>query len=87
MIADILLYLIYGVVLVLTAPFRLFADVSLSSGLLTAISTAGSYLKTLDTFLPITTLLAVFGILLGYEVIILFYKTIMWVLKKIPGIN
>lgn len=87
MITDLLLYLLYGVILVLTAPFRLLSNVSLSSDLTATITTAGSYLKAVNSILPIDTLLAIFGIILGYEVVILTYKIIMWIIKKIPGIN
>jgi hypothetical protein len=87
MITTALLNLFYNVIIFITTPIRNLADVSLNSSLGSAITTAGSYLHSLDVLLPMATILAILGVSLAFEAIYLTYKLIMWVIKKIPMIN
>ena len=87
MITTGILYLIYLAVLALTSPLRLLNDVSLSSSLTDAITTASGYISSVNEFIPVDTLLSVLSAILVIEVAVLSYKLIMWVLTKIPGVS
>jgi hypothetical protein len=84
MITSILLSFVYAFVWAVTSPIRLLPDVSLSSGISTAITTAGQYITPLNTVIPISTLLTIFGLVIGIEGSIFLYKVIMWIVKRIP---
>lgn len=89
MIIDGILFLIYGVVFVVTAPFRLFSDVSQPAFFNSTITTANGYLSTGYTWLPymVNTLLLTWGLFVALEIVIFSYKGVMWLIKKIPGFN
>jgi HD-like signal output (HDOD) protein len=87
MIFDAILYLFYGAITFLTAPLLLLGDVSLDSNLTTSITTASSYYHSVNSILPMDTMLAILGISLTIELAYATYKLIMWVIKKIPTIN
>jgi len=84
MIITIILTIIYGFVYLLTAPIRLLPDVSINAGIGQAISTLSTYVGTVDSFLPISTLLTVLGLFVSIEVILAGYKIIMWIIRRIP---
>lgn len=87
MILNAILYILYVVVYGFTWPIRAFSDVSLDSGFADAIATAGNNINLVSAILPISTLLWVFSLYLAVEGAILTYKGVMWLIKKIPGIN
>ncbi len=87
MITTAFITIVYAFIFAITAPLRLLPDVSLPGEVNSAISTAGGYLGTLNQIFPVNTLLTIFGLFLAIEVFILTYKLIMWVIRKIPGIN
>lgn len=84
MIMSFILYIIYGLVWVLTAPFRLFADVSIETGIGGAISTATTYVASLNDIIPLSTAMICVGIIFGIELIVIAYKIVMWVIRRIP---
>lgn len=89
MISTILLLLVYTIVIIITSPLRLFADVSPLSGLAQAIAQANNYIGTGYRLLPhmVETLLFTWGAFLVFEGFIFAFKGLMWGLKKIPGIK
>jgi hypothetical protein len=89
MITTGILNLLYGIVYLILYPIRLLPDVSLPSGITSAVTTVSGYLAALYAVLPITTtaLMAVLGLFLTAEAAILTYKGIMWLVRKIPGIG
>ena len=87
MITNAILFIIYLVILTVTAPLRLLNDVSLDSNFADSIITASSYVSVFNTLLPISTLLTIFGIFITFETLYVAYKTLMWVIKKIPTLN
>ena len=87
MITNALLYLAYGFLSLLLAPISGLADVSLDPNIHSSLLTARTYLANMNIVLPISTLLAVFGLILGIETFILLYKVINWLIRKIPTIN
>lgn len=84
MITEALLFLIYTFVITITSPFRLLADISLSTGMGSAINTAGFYLSPLDVIIPVGALVSVLGIFLLFEAGYGIYKVTMWVVRRIP---
>ncbi len=87
MIITAFLNLLYFVITLIIFPITLLGDVSFPEGFSSAIATASSYLSSLNDILPIDTMLTIFGISLSIELFYLTYKSIMWVIKKIPTIN
>lgn len=87
MIIAGILQIIYYFILLVSAPLRLLPDATLSASATTAISTAGTYLKSFDFIFPLTTFITILLLILGIETGILAYKFIMWIIKKIPGIS
>jgi len=87
MITDAILLILYKTILIVISPITSLADVTLPSGLSTAITTANGYISSVNAFIPVDTLLTIFGAILVVEVAALSYKLIMWILTKIPGIS
>lgn len=87
MITTAILYLLYATIYLFTAPIRLLPNVSLDGNFATSVNTASTYISAFDTFIPVGTLLTIFGIFIVYELSYFSYKLIMWVIKKIPTIN
>jgi len=84
MIITAFLNIVYSFVFVITAPLRLFSNVSLPAALTTSLTTAGEYLSVVGQFFPIPALLTVLAFVLSIEVSIGIYKGIMWLVKRIP---
>ena len=88
MIITAFLNIIYVFILGITYPLRILNDVTLPAEITTtAINTASAYYHSIDTILPIDTMIQILSISLTFESLYLIYKLIMWVIKKIPTIN
>ena len=87
MIVTALLNLIYWIVFLLTSPLRLLPDVTLPAGLTAAVATASGYISSMNSFLPVDTLLQIFFTIISIELLVLTYRLIVWVITKIPGIS
>ena len=87
MITSLLLNIIYACLSFLLLPITALPDVVLSGNLASAVATGNNYLSSLDSFVPVGSLILILSTMLGIEVFILSYKLIMWVVKKIPTIN
>jgi hypothetical protein len=84
MLATFLLNLVYSI----SAGFlNLFPDVSLSDSVSSAVNTASGYISALSIILPVSTLIAIVGLVLTIEGVILVIKIINWFIRKIPSIN
>jgi hypothetical protein len=87
MITSGLFYTIFAFLWALTLPMRLLNDVVLPDGISNAIETINGYLGGLNVVLPIDTLLQVLFAILAVEVLILAFKGLNWLIRKIPGVN
>lgn len=87
MILTALLNLIYQFLSFILSPILNFSDVVLSTKIATSIATASGYYHSLNSILPVDTLIEILSVSLTFEGLYLFYKLIMWVIKKIPTIN
>jgi hypothetical protein len=87
MIIDAFLAVIYAFVYAITAPFRLAPIVSLPTEWTSAVTTASGYIASLNAIIPVTTLIAVLAVFLGYELTYFGMKLINWVIRKIPTIS
>ena len=87
MITTGILNLIYSIINLILTPLRSFSDVVLNSNFSTALSNASGYFHSINTILPMDTMLTIFGVSLAIESAYLLYKVIMWVIRKIPTIN
>jgi hypothetical protein len=61
-------------------------SVTTNSAFGSAISTASGYISSIHSFIPYitVTIIAIIAFDLAFESIYLFYKVIMWVLKRLP---
>lgn len=87
MITTAILYLLYGGIYVITSPLRLLSDVSLPETFAGYIITANHYIMNIDFIFPVATFLECIAFLVIVEAGIIFYRIIMWVVKKIPTIS
>lgn len=87
MITTGLLTLLYWAIYAVLTPLRLLPDATLPAGVADAIGTASEHLSAVSIVLPTGSLLAVLGIFLSVEAALFLYKTLMWIVKKIPTIN
>jgi hypothetical protein len=84
MIVDFILNLVYNLIVWFLG---LFPEVSLSDSISSSIMTASGYLSALNTIAPVSTLLAIIGLFLTIEGVILIIKIINWFIRKIPTID
>jgi len=84
MIITGILYIIYLILLAITAPLRLLGNATLPPDLYSALLTAGSYLNSVNLFLPISTIFIILGIVLTIEAFHFTWKLINWVRKLLP---
>lgn len=84
MIGSFILFVLWIVVYGISSPLRLFPDVSLPSELTASISTASGSLTAMSAFIPISTILAIFAIVVAIEASIFLYKGVMWIIKRLP---
>lgn len=70
-----------------TSPLLLLPTAVLPAGIASALTQAGNTLAIFDIFVPVGTLLAVFGSMTIVEAGYFSYKGIRWIYNKIPGIN
>ncbi len=84
MITTAFLYLIYSLVYIVTFPIRYFPDVSVPQAAIDAIVSAGTYLKGVDGFFPVSEITTILGLVLAVDGFIFAYKAIMWVVRRFP---
>jgi len=84
MITNFILTLIFGLVYAITIPIVNLNDVVMSDSFATSITTANGYISSLNTFIPVDTIIQILGVFLVIEGAVLTYKLIMWVIKRIP---
>jgi len=87
MITDFLFYLLFSTLSVILIPIKALSDVSLPAGFTSAITALGGYTSAMNSILPVDTLITIIALILGIETVIVAYKLIMWVIKKIPFIG
>jgi hypothetical protein len=87
MITNAILSILYTFIYTITSPLRLLGDVVLDSNFASSIITASGYYHSVNTILPMDTMLAILGISLAIELAYATFKVIMWVIKKIPTVN
>jgi len=86
MITYFIILIFVYIIKLLLLPFNFFGDVSLSSDITGALAQAGQYLGFLNFILP-SSFYAVLIFVLGVEVVIVLFKIINWLIRKIPTIN
>ena len=86
MISYFLILILSYIIGAFLLPLQAFSDVNLSNDLTNALSQAGQYLGYLNFILP-SSFYAVFAFVLGFEVFIVLFKIINWLIRKIPTIN
>lgn len=84
MIVSIILKLVVFLISGLLLPFTFLPDVTLPSGVTTALGDLSTALANISAIFPVSDLLTALGILLGVELAIFGYRVIMWIIKRIP---
>lgn len=84
MITSAILYVIAGAFRILMVPIRNLSDVSLPENISSSIADAVGKINSLSFALPISTIFAILGLLIGIEVSVFTYKTVMWLIKRLP---
>jgi len=87
MILTAILTILYGTITAILSPLRLLPDASLPEGVANSIAEANTHLAAVDSFVPVNTIITILGVFIGIEAGIFLYKTVMWIIKKIPTIN
>lgn len=87
MIFNILISGLFAALYAVTSPLRILPDVSLPSGVTSALSSASGLLSSVDAFLPVDTMLSVLAAIIAVEVIVVTYRIIIFVITKIPGLS
>lgn len=60
---------------------------SLPSGISTAISYFWAIVNSFSYVFPVSTLLAAFLVLLAFDLAVLLWHLLQWILRKIPGVQ
>lgn len=84
MLGDFFLNTIYNTALFFLS---LFPTASISDSITSSVTTASSYMVSLNTFAPVNTIIIIVGIAMVLEGIFITIKLINWVIRKIPTIS
>ena len=84
MIWNLFIQLVYNLVYLITLPIRLLPDINMDSSFANAMTTASGYLKSMDSFIPVATLIFIIKLYIVIELGYLTYKGIMWFIKRFP---
>lgn len=89
MITYYLLIFVTGILGGILLPFSQLPNASLPPQIAATLSALGGYLATIYGIAPFftTAVLSVGGVVILVEGYIFSYKLIMWIVRKIPGIN
>lgn len=87
MITTGFLNIVYYLVITLTSPLRLAGDVQIDNNINNALLTVAVWIKNLDGFLPLTTVLYCVSLIILIEGFIFTYKMVMRILKFFPSIK
>lgn len=84
MIITAILNVIFTFIQFILSPLLLLPDVTLDPNFSSSLTTAGTYYHSLNGILPIDTMLQILGVSIALESAYLFYKLLMWLLRKVP---
>jgi hypothetical protein len=74
----------YALIYVITSPIRLLPDVSLPIAFTNAITTANGYISSINTIIPVDTIILLIKLYIVIELAYFTYKLIMWLIKRFP---
>lgn len=87
MITTGILYLLFAIIEVILTPIYAFDDVVLPTDISNSITQVGHYLGSIDIIIPVSTLLTILGSVVAIDGIIIVYRVINWLIRKIPTIS
>lgn len=87
MITSVFFLILYAALAGVVSPLLLFPNVSLSSDITSAITSASSAISVIDVVVPVSTIIAVFVAFVGVEAALFVYKGIRWGYQKLPGVK
>jgi hypothetical protein len=87
MIINAILTALYALINLVLTPITSLNSVNLDSNFTSSIQTVSTYLGNMNQLVPVTTILSVLGLIVLIEGLIMLYKAINWLIRKIPTIN
>lgn len=87
MIVDFLIKIVYYFVYGITLVVSQFGDVPDNNAITTSIATLKTYYVSLNSYMPLDTILAIVAFSLTFEGVYFLYKLIRWGYQKVPGIS
>lgn len=87
MITSGILDALFSVLSTILSPLTSLSNVSLPTDIASAIGNASGYYNSLNSIIPVDTMLTIFGVFLAFELGYFTWKAIMWAIRKIPSIN
>jgi hypothetical protein len=88
MITNAILYVLHVFLSAVAALLAKYVGVATANaGFVAAVSNANGYLAAVKDFVPVVSLVGMFGIVIVFEGSLWAYKIIKWGYQKIPGIN
>lgn len=89
MITDAILLILLAFIFLVTLPLRVLPDATLSPEVSTSLTTLSPYLGNIASVstLLVGTILGIIVLIVVFESLVLVYKGINWVIRKIPGLN
>ena len=87
MITTALLNLVYFFVLGIVSVISSLGEVSTNNAVTSSIITLKTYYTSLNSYIPIDTIVAIIAFDLAFEAVYLTYKLIRWAYQKVPTIN
>lgn len=84
MISSTFLNIIYGLLWLITRPFALLPEVTLSGDFATSVNNASNLIYSLNSFIPVDTIVLLLKVALTIELFYFTYLVTMWVIKRFP---
>jgi len=84
MITTLILNIVWLAVLVVTSPIRLFQDVSMPTSMQGIIEYLHNYILPLEGFIPLTVIFSCLSFYIVFELSILTWHGINWIIRRFP---
>lgn len=87
MITALLLLILYGTLILITAPIRFLPDATLPGFITGTFTEVAGYVSSMNAIFPVGEVLIVIGFVILIEAGLFLFKLIRWIYKKIPTIS
>jgi len=87
MITKFFLDLLYAFAFAVTYPLAQFGIVSENNAITSAIVSLRNHYASLNSYLPLDTIVAIVAFSIAFESVYFLYKLIRWSYRKVPGVT